>query len=105
MQSPLAASLLSQLEPSTSVPGSIILLPSKHIPPPIQSSASEPLPPRTSPAYAEDWDLDLLDEATKILNSLGATGLEWNVDVARSVKGTSQKSSRKGDIGDGGMYI
>lgn len=105
IQSSVSAALSSVLEAS-SIPCTLFLVPSKHIPPSIQSSSFEPLPSRTGLGYAEDWDLGLLEQVTKAMKSIGALEeVKWDTKFGDEKHTHDIKNSRRGDIGEGSMYI
>jgi hypothetical protein len=100
IQSP-AAAFLSILESSAhSTPATLFLLPSAHIPPPAPCG----LETRSGPDIQEEWEPSTLGQLHKILSAEIGTNSPWSTKhiAERSV---GRRASRRGDIGEGGMYI
>jgi len=99
----LSARLLSILEARPSTPGTLLLLPSLHIPP--SPPALRPAP-GSSREYWQDPILRAVNDV--IFSSLGeeGSGITWDAEKARQVGGRkSGREDRRGDVGEGGMYI
>lgn len=89
---------------SAAIPGTLILLPSPHIPPPPPSDIA---PIKFSPSEDEEqvWNISIFQGAQNALfASVGEKGdmiLEGGAVLYEKRSGISMK----GDLGEGGMYI
>ena len=89
---------------SAAIPGTLILLPSPHIPPPPPSDIA---PINFSPPEnrGQIWNTSILQEAQNALfTSVGEkSDIIWKGGAVLYEKRSG--ISRKGDLGEGGMYI
>ena len=100
IQSP-AASFLNILESSAhATPATLLLLPSAHVPP----SAPSELDGSSGPQLQEEWEPSILAKLHGIVCSIVGTDSPWSVQHLPD-RSTRVKVSRRGDIGEGGMYI
>lgn len=100
IQSP-AASFLTVLESLTyATPATLLLLPSAHIPPPAPSA----LETTSGPEDREDWEPSILAKFHKMVGFAVGIDLPWSAQN-RPDRSIRVKASRRGDIGEGGMYI
>jgi hypothetical protein len=83
------------------LPGTLMLLPSSRIPPPLPAEKPE------LRRLREEWERDVLVRFTEaVVNVLAVGQFDWDISRLRGGSGAVGLSeSRKGDIGDGGMYI
>jgi len=97
----LSAALLNYAE-MWGIAGELFLLPSSHTSPPLHSQQAEPLP------LGGEWEDGTIAEVNKIVFSvLGQGDVRWDAGQARAKGGFKMRSAsaKRGDIGDGGMYI
>lgn len=89
---------------SAAIPGTLILLPSPHIPPPPPSDIA---PIKFSPSEDEEqvWNISIFQGAQNALfASVGEKGdMIWEGGAVLYEKRSG--ISMKGDLGEGGMYI
>jgi hypothetical protein len=96
-------STLSSL--SSNLEATLILLPTPHIPPPPPSSIAP-----TNISSLDDnseavWEVCVIREAQKVLfGAVGEVVGEWEGGKAAGI-GEKPKVGRRGDLGEGGMYI
>jgi len=99
----ILSSLSSNLEASCTA--TLILLPTPHIPPPPPSSIAP-----TNISSPDDnseavWEVCVIREAQKVLfGAVGEVVGEWEGGKAAGI-GEKLKVGRRGDLGEGGMYI
>ncbi|KAF8581446.1 hypothetical protein K439DRAFT_221753 [Ramaria rubella] len=97
----LAASLLSVLESGAdATPATLLLLPSAHIPAPAPSD----LGGHSGPELQEEWEPSMLALLHAIVNACLGTDSPWSI-LLNPERSNRVKASRRGDIGEGGMYI
>jgi len=97
----LSAALLNYAE-MWGIAGELFLLPSTHTSPPLPSQKAEPLPLR------DEWEDATILEVNKIVFSVLEQGeVRWDAGQARAKGGFKVRDTlaKRGDIGDGGMYI
>ncbi|KIJ56328.1 hypothetical protein M422DRAFT_774120 [Sphaerobolus stellatus SS14] len=96
-----AASFLSTLEfPPHATPSTLLLLPSGHILPP----APPVLQGQFGPEMRDDWETATLTKLHKAICTMLGKDSEWKAtDRQENISGF--KRPRRGDIGEGGMYI
>ena len=106
LQTTSAAYLTIAALPATAIPASLILVPSPHIRPlPPSSLKPTDYDALTGADSTIEWPLDRLRSATSALfDAVGELGdqIGWQ---APDGKVRRVHAPRRGDIGDGGMYI
>lgn len=97
-------SLLSTAYSSAAITGTLILLPSPHIPPPPPSNIA---PTNFSSLDDQDqvWNASILQEAQNALFASVGEKADLTWEGAPGLYEKRSGASRKGDLGEGGMYI
>ena len=100
LQSP-AASFLSIFESSTHVtPATLLLLPLAHVPPPVPSELER----HSGPEMQDEWEPFILAKLHRIVCSILCIDSSWSTQNLPE-RSTPFRASRRGDIGEGGMYL
>jgi len=100
---PTLLSFSSNLEASCT--GTLILLPAPHIPPPPPSSIAPTNILSLDDGSEAVWEACIIREAQKVLfGAVGEVVGEWEAGKAAGI-GEKPKVGRRGDLGEGGMYI
>jgi len=96
-----AASFLAMLEsPVYAIPATLLLLPSAHLPSPVPRE----LQARFGPDLREEWEASTLVKLHKVVCAILGKESSWQ-EAHLSSSRPRIKLSRKGDIGEGSMYI
>ncbi|PPR07881.1 hypothetical protein CVT24_005618 [Panaeolus cyanescens] len=104
MISSVPASILTILTISATL-ATLLLLPSRHIPPPAPKEVTPFTIPRSEddPAEAEDWPLERMQQAHGLI--FAAFGVEPERGWKPPIRAKATSSRKRSDIGEGGMYI
>jgi hypothetical protein len=96
----------STQDPNPSGTGTLILLPIAHIPPPPPSSIAPTSLSNLDDESEARWKTKFVRQAQSVLfGALGEKGGEWEALSDKSGDVEKPKIGRRGDLGEGGMYI
>jgi len=96
----------STQDPNPSGTGTLILLPIPHIPPPPPSSIAPTSLSNLDDESEARWKTKFVRQAQSVLfGALGEKGGEWEALSDKSGDVEKPKIGRRGDLGEGGMYI